>query len=352
VKSRSGFIASVRSATPQLPVREFLELFVPRDPRGIALGCGFAGLGALGLVGAINGDSLGYAYLAGALGGGFFLQTRLVPAFLWLLLAAGGVWALTAGSPAAWVQVAIGIGLATLATLPVAEAPALTLARPLSEVQPNLRPGSSFLEVSPQTAGQAGIVIRTVGRLQVLVDGQDLAPSLLDKRILGYLWCSLLAVAVSTSRGAFDRAQLASELLPGPNRRSQLERLRRQLWDLQHDLPQPLGAMVSADRNQVRLDLTGVDCDLITLRRIANQIVNRDPNVTAALIAEVQAALDATGGGRFLPEFEDLARSAHQSRASAMQAVTEARAWVLQTRISLAQFLARQSHQSTDSKES
>lgn len=350
MKSRPRLPASFRGAIAESAVRALLDTFLPRDPRGITLGCGFAGLAALGLVGAINGDSLGYAYLAGAFGGGFFLQTRLLPTFLWLLLAGGGVWAVTAGSPAAWVQVGLGLGLAAVAMLPPTEWPGPSDLPVPVEVQPNLSRTSRFLEESPRAADQSGIVIRTMGRLEVLVDGQDLAPTLLDKRILGYLWCSLLAAAVSTPDGAIDRAKLAGELLPGPNRRSQLERLRRQLWDLQHDLPQPLGAMVTADRNQIRLDLTGVDCDLITLRRLVDQIASGDPTIAPA-VADVEVALDAAGSGRFLPEFEDLARSAHQSRASAMQVVSEARAWVLQAQISLAQFLARQSRQSTNNKE-
>lgn len=343
--TRSDLLRHIRAH----PLGDFVEPFVPGDPRGIVLGCGFAGLAALGLVGVIDGDPLGYAYLAWALVGGFFLPTRAVPTFVWLLVAGGGLWAVSAGSPAAWVQVAVGLILASVAMLPPADDARLLLAAPALasiELQPKLSQTSTFPEVSRRAAPHGEVMIRTLGHLQILVDGRDLAPSLLDKRILGYLWCSLLAVAVSSPGGAIERAALASELAPGPNRRSQLERLRRQLWDLQHDLPQPLAAMVHADRNQVRLDLGGVDCELVNLRRIADQIRRGDRGASGRVIADVQAALDATGHGRFLPEFEHLARSAHQSRSSTMQVVTEVRTWVLQTRISLAQFLARQSPQS------
>jgi hypothetical protein len=194
-------------------------------------------------------------------------------------------------------------------------------------------------------------VIRTLGRLQVLVDGRDLAPSLLDKRILGYLWCSLLAVAVSRADGGIVRATLASELLPGPNRRTQMERLRRQLWDLRHDLPPPLGAMVSADRDQVRLELGGFECELVNLRRIADQLRCPDLGQGRPVITDVRAVLEATAHGRFLSEFEELARSANQSRGNTMQVVAEVRTWVLQTRLGLAQFVARQTNWSIDQPE-
>src|SRR5260221_5760592 len=55
------------------------KLLVPRDPRGIVLACGFAGAAALGVSALVLGDPLGYAYLAAAAIGYFFLQTRLVP---------------------------------------------------------------------------------------------------------------------------------------------------------------------------------------------------------------------------------------------------------------------------------
>jgi hypothetical protein len=194
------------------------------------------------------------------------------------------------------------------------------------------------------------ITIRTLGRLQVLVNDKDLAPGLLDKRVLGYLWCWLLAVAIRAPEAGINRAEMAAELAPGPNRRAQLERLRRQLWDLQHNLPAPLGAMICADRNLVRLNLESAECDLVELRELINALAQ--PRGTSdAPQSHLSARLEAISSERFLPEFDDLARSAHHSRGAGMQAVSDVRAWALQSRIDAARLLARRSRQLASSQE-
>ena len=124
--------------------------------------------------------------------------------------------------------------------------------------------------------------------------------------------CSLSALAVSAADGAPSVAKLASELLSGPNQRSQTERLLRQLWELQHELPQPSTAMVCTGRNQIRVDLTDVDCDPITVRCLIDEITTGDSTI-APEVVEVVAALDATVTEQFLREFEDLTRSAKES---------------------------------------
>src|SRR5258708_9808186 len=65
-------------------------LLVPRDARGIVLACGFVATAALGVSALLVGDPIGYGYLVGAAIGYFFLQTRLVPPVLWLLISLGG----------------------------------------------------------------------------------------------------------------------------------------------------------------------------------------------------------------------------------------------------------------------
>jgi hypothetical protein len=77
-------------------------LLVPRDPRGIVLLCGFVASAAFGLVALLSppGDPIGFAYLAVAVVGYFFIQTRGLTTFIWLVVAAGGAVAALAGGPA------------------------------------------------------------------------------------------------------------------------------------------------------------------------------------------------------------------------------------------------------------
>src|SRR5438128_872073 len=68
------------------------SLGVPRDARGIVLLCGYVASAAFGLIDLLSrpGDSIGWAYIGVAAIGYFFIQTRGLTAFLWLLFAAGG----------------------------------------------------------------------------------------------------------------------------------------------------------------------------------------------------------------------------------------------------------------------
>jgi len=324
-----------------------LRWLIPVDPRGIVLCCGSAVLLAMGLVIAIDGDSLGYLYLGGALVGFLFAQTRMLPVFVWLVFAAGGLWAVSLGGPAGWVEVGYGIALAAVSLTPVADPDRYPpIGSPAFIPQPNLSRISAAAEVSSSTP----LLITTLGRLRLLAGDQDLAPALLDKRVLGYLWCWLLAVAIRTPRGSISRSELAAELAPGSNRRTQLERLRRQLWDLQHNLPRPLGALVCAERSLVRLDLEGCDCDLLRLRALLQEL-SSTALPSAERNVELQASLDAISSERFLPEFDDLARSAQHSRGAGMQAVADVRTWAMQTRMDAARLLARKSRQLTAAKE-
>src|SRR6185437_4043796 len=76
---------------------------VPRDPRGIVLACGFVATAGVGAVALSDGDPIGWGYLALAACGYFFVQTRLMPAFVWLVVAAMGLWGWWSGAPGAWV---------------------------------------------------------------------------------------------------------------------------------------------------------------------------------------------------------------------------------------------------------
>jgi hypothetical protein len=322
-----------------------LRWLIPTDPRGIVLCCFFAVAGGVGAALLFDGEPIGWGYLGIALAGAVFAQTRLMPTVLWLVVTGIGLWAVSAGAPAAWVEVAFAVVLAGISVLQVAD-PDAPIDSSLLEPQPNLSRTSAPAEVSEH----GELTIRTLGRLQILVDGQDLAPNLLEKRVLGFIWCWLLAVAIRTATGSVSRAEMAAELVPGPNRRAQLERLRRQLWDLQHNLPKPLGALVCADRNVIRLDLASTNCDLLTLRELIAALSDSS-SARDLSEADAKAQLEAISSERFLPEFDDLARAARHSRGAAMQAVNEVRTWAMQSRIDAARLLARRSRQLASSEE-
>ena len=138
-----GFSRALGSATDELnmgpgPREEGLgrrrgsvldTLLVPRDARGIVLACGFVAVAALGVSLLLVGDPLGYAYLLGAAMGYLFLQTRLVPTVLWLLISFGGAAGAAAGNASDWIVCGFGLLLAgvSLLRVPAAfrEAPAV-----------------------------------------------------------------------------------------------------------------------------------------------------------------------------------------------------------------------------------
>src|ERR1035437_3079171 len=95
------------------------KLLVPRDPRGIVLLCGLVAAAALGVSALMVGDQIGYAYLAAVAVGYLFLQTRLVPTVLWILIALGGVAGALAGNTSDWIVCVLGTGLAIVSLLPV-----------------------------------------------------------------------------------------------------------------------------------------------------------------------------------------------------------------------------------------
>src|SRR5579859_623628 len=105
----------------QSPGRRRLNILgVPRDPRGIVLACGSVAAAALGVAVLVAaGDPIGVGYLAIAIVTYLFAQTRFVPASLWLLISAFGVWSAVSGAPVGWVEAAVAALLAGIATLQV-----------------------------------------------------------------------------------------------------------------------------------------------------------------------------------------------------------------------------------------
>jgi len=315
---------------------------VPRDPRGIVLGCGFATAAAVGLVALLNDDLIGWAYVVAGLLGYLFLQTRLIPVSVWLLVAAAGIWGAWAGARGALVEAGYGAVLAVVAALPVADE--------WSE-EPNPQPNLSPTSAAAEESSPAEIAITSIGRFQVRVGERDLTSRIVDKRTIGGLWCYLLALAAKTPGGSIARAMLASQLSPGLPKRRQRERCRRQLWDLQHDLGPELGALVIVDRSSVRLDVSRTSFDVALLQQLCNELNQRiDSSIDARLLMQVRRALDETADQVFLPDFERLAADAGIDQIAARRAVVEARSHVNFLRAELARLLSQQRAEARASK--
>src|SRR5260370_12140832 len=249
-------------------------LGVPRDARGIVLLCGFAASAAFGLMALLTApsDPVGYGYLVLAVIGYFFIQTRGLTTFLWLLVAAGGLVVGSAGNASGWVELGIGLALAVVALprLPAEFGRKPTSAKSSGKVAvdpPSTRStgtglsvdsfrSSGKVEVSPiqtsataevgasdsqRTTIQLGDVarlvgpraskarIRPMGRLQIELRGREVTERLREQPRLEFLLSYLLARSIGGVDTGVPRAGLGEEIAPDLPVSSQRARLRNQL---------------------------------------------------------------------------------------------------------------------------
>ena len=354
------------SALRKGPQHVLETLGVPRDPRGIVLLCGYVAACALGLIALLTppNDPIGWAYLALAAMGYFFIQTRGLTTFLWLLVAAGGAAIGLAGGPSGWVEFGLGLALAVVALVPVPTAYRTLPVSPGGHLEPtaswSANGGSSrFLEVSPTRTSrkveesdaegidEVGLVpvaigrleLHSIGRLRLMNAQKDLAASLEDRPVLAFLFKYLLARYV-LGRPPLARDGLGEELSPGVPHSSQRKRLRKQLYDLQKDIAPPIAALIHASRTHVWLELDDANSDIAELRDLANQIRQRGSMIDAELAVEIQSLLDGTESQEFLPGFEELENKVNGGRGTAGELVAEARELIANQRAELVRALA------------
>jgi hypothetical protein len=280
-------------------------LLVPRDARGIVLLCGFVMAAALGIGALLVGDPIAYALLAAAAIGYLFLQTRILPALIFLAVAVYGAAGGLAGAPVDWVECGVAVLLTLVALFPVpavyrdesGEAPRdprTTLApasiasngetSALLEVSPART--SAFLEdsVAANNGLKHRLVIQSIGRLRLLLGTRDLATDLEAKPVLAFMWKYLLARAASRAAHV-SREAFGDELSPGMSKATQRERLRKQLYDLQNDVEPSVAAVVRTNRSDVWLDLEDTDFDIAALRQLGERIRQRGFLIDAQLAA-------------------------------------------------------------------
>jgi len=325
--------------------------------------CGYISASAVGLIALLTppNDPIGWAYIALAAVGYFFIQTRGLTTFLWLLVAAGGVAIALAGGPSGWVEFGLGLALAIVGLVPVPADNQRPRSTQYRQPQPGVAPStngdsSRFLEASPtQTSRKveepearpvdtgppaAGrLDIHSIGRLHLFSGTDDLASSLEDKPVLDFLFKYLLTRYVlgqpPPSRDAF-----AEELSPGVPESSRRKRLRKQIYDLQKDLAPPIAALIHATRTHVWLELDGAGSDVDKLRDLASGIRQRGSLIDADLAAEIRALLDETETKEFLPGFEDLESKVNGGNGTAGDLVAQARELIANQRAELVHALA------------
>jgi len=371
------------------------KLLVPRDPRGIVLACGFAGAAALGISALGFGDPLGYAYLAAAAIGYFFLQTRLVPTTLWLLISFGGAAGALAGNTSDWIVCGLALLLAFVSLLHI---PARYGGAPKPEAtESDLRPrraagtdgfhngaipdSSRFLEERPESsrilevpvaAGEepapspaitvgdqpsvvepagasisspavtpraAHVSIKTMGRLRIEVNDRDLTSRLNEQPRLEFLFSYLLARAIRGAAAPIDRPALADEVAPGIPAANQLDRLRKQISALKSTLGPEGKRLLQVNSTQVRLDLSSVHIDIVHLEQMARLVGRRKALIDADLVDQIRALLEETAG-EFLAGFAELEQQVTGGRGTASQIVDEARVVIFGWRADLVQALA------------
>jgi DNA-binding SARP family transcriptional activator len=362
--------------------RQLLDkLLVPRDPRGIVLACGFVAAAALGISALVFGDPLGYAYLAGAAIGYFFLQTRLVPTTLWLLISFGGAAGALAGNTSDWIVCGLALLLAfvSLVHIPATYSGVSKPEAAASELRPlraaatygfhnGIIPESSRILEVPVAAGDepapssaitvgdqisvveaagasisrpfvtpraAHVLIRTMGRLRIEVNGRDLTSRFNQQPRLKFLFSYLLARTIRGVDAPIDRPALGDEVAPGISVASRLDRLRKQISKLKKTLGPEGKGLLQANSTHVRLDLSGVDIDIVHLEQTARLVARQKGLIDADLADQIRALLEETTG-EFLADFAEV----EQHVTGATQVVEEARVVISSWRADLVQALA------------
>jgi hypothetical protein len=181
------------------------------------------------------------------------------------------------------------------------------------------------------------LTVRTIGRIELLSDAGDLAPRLVSRPVIGFLFLYLLARSVMTAHDRLLRSAIANEVAYGVS--DQRARVRGYLRDLAR-LPEPLGSMVAVDEEMVGLDLNGCDVDFVRLRRMADRLRQSSGPLDDELMAGARRIIDELGEGEFLPGFEEMEKRATQGRGDAGRVVNDLRVQVDAMRSDVAVALA------------
>jgi len=130
-------------------------------------------------------------------------------------------------------------------------------------------------------------------------------------------------------------------MAPGIEPKSQRDRLRKTLHAFQAALGPDLKSLVRITPSQVRLDLAGVDSDVLELRDVSARLDRRRGLIDATLADEVRGLLERTAGGEFLAGFEEVEHQVTGGNGAAGGVIRDAREKVAAWRADLTAALAR-----------
>lgn len=168
------------------------------------------------------------------------------------------------------------------------------------------------------------VVIRTLGGFRVSADGVDVTASLLDRKVLAFLWLQLLARRVRNPHDTITRASLADELSPGLDGSTQRSRLRGRLSELRNELPPPIGKLVEVSGERVGLNLANSEVDAIELLERAVAFARTNGVLSPEQLAAAEA-LASKSDGIFLPEWEDIEQHVNSGRGAGGEVIADLR---------------------------
>jgi len=191
------------------------------------------------------------------------------------------------------------------------------------------------LPTGPLPAPSPGLSIRTLGTFQVLHGGEDLAPELLGRPTLCFIWLYLLTHSITRPAVPVHRQLLAEETFPGIDNDQQRARLRHRLHAFQRILPGVIAERIRVEGEFVRFELGGSQLDVASLREAADEWGPGTGLLPEEGIAELEAA--ANYGGEYLPIWDDLEQQLTRGRGAAGELVRNVRQLVedLHTRLLL-----------------
>jgi len=167
--------------------------------------------------------------------------------------------------------------------------------------------------------------IETLGGLHIWVGGTDLAPKLKRHPMLCFIWIWLLLRAVHFDRPGMAKADLADEAYPGSNPETQRTRMRGRLSQIRTKLPAALGAVVLAEGDMVRFDLSGCSVDVAEMKRASEQLGSNLASAPDALL-DAGLRLFQASQAEVLPEWDGIAWQIARGRGGADHLIRDVRA--------------------------
>lgn len=153
------------------------------------------------------------------------------------------------------------------------------------------------------------LVIRTMGRFQILEGEVDHAPRLLSHPMQSFIWLYLLVIAVGGERPRQLRETVAEQIWPKQSAATQSQRMRGRLSQRKQRLPTALVDTILDDGESLEFDLTGCWVDALEVLRLSHEC-GADPELKSDALLQAVARLVRDSNGPFLAFWEEQERKA------------------------------------------